>query len=349
LPESPSVELFRQRVGSVAPGIEVEYATAAALCDRLDRLPLAIELAAARCKALSPEQIVERLTESLDLLRGGRDADPRQQTLRATIEWSYRLLSDVEQQVFRALSIFRGGCTLEAAESVCDADLDTLQSLVEKSLLRFMRERYWMLETIREFARERLGKTTDADRIARRHARYYLTRLEEINPVLRGPRTGEFIAWYAAEEDNLRATLDRLAAISPGDAARVAYLLSSYWIARGTLDEGRERLHRLVATPSLDGLTRASLLGHRGAPWKPRCGRDSRRGCGNACDRRRRSIGAGRRTAESRVDRNPTRKVRRRRTPRLARSRGGRIARRNPTPQVSERPGNLSPLRGSRR
>jgi tetratricopeptide (TPR) repeat protein len=173
---------------------------------------------------------------------------------------SYGLLSDEEQQVFRALSVFRGGCTLEAAESVCDADLDTLQSLVEKSLLRFMRKRYWMLETIREFARQRLGKTTDAEGIARRHAHYYLTRLEEIDPVLRSPRTGEFMAWYAAEEDNLRATLDRLAGISPDEAARLAYLLSSYWIARGALDEGRERLHGLAATPSLDGLARASLL-----------------------------------------------------------------------------------------
>ena len=148
LPESPSVELFRQRASAVAPEQEVEYATAGEICDRLDRLPLAIELAAARCKALSPEQILDRLSESLDGLRGGRDADRRQQTLRATIEWSYNLLSDEEQQLFRALSVFRGGCTVEAAEAVCDADIDTLQSLVEKSLLRFTRERYWMLETI---------------------------------------------------------------------------------------------------------------------------------------------------------------------------------------------------------
>jgi predicted ATPase len=260
LPESPSVELFRQRASAVAPELEVEYRTAAEICDRLDRLPLAIELAAARCKALSPEQILARVSESLDLLRGGRDADPRQHTLRATIEWSYNLLSDEEQRLFRALSIFRGGCALEAAEAVCDADLDTLQSLVEKSLLRFTRERYWMLETVREFARERLGEATENDRLARRHARHYLTRLEEIDPVLRGPRTGEFLAWYAAEEDNLRATLERLAAISHDDAARVAYLLSLYWVARGALDEGRDRVQGLLAIPSLDGLSRASLL-----------------------------------------------------------------------------------------
>ncbi len=124
----------------------------AELCARLDNLPLAVELAAARTKALSPAQILERLSSRLDLLKGGRDADPRQQTLRATIEWSYDLLSAAEQELFARLSVFAGGCTLEAAEEVCDADLDTLQSLVEKSLAPLYQERYWMLETIREFA-----------------------------------------------------------------------------------------------------------------------------------------------------------------------------------------------------
>ena len=134
----------------------------AELCARLDSLPLAVELAAARTKALSPAQILERLSQRLDLLKGGRDADPRQQTLRATIEWSYDLLSAEEQQLFARLSVFAGGCTLEAAEEVSDADLDTLQSLVEKSLLRFTNERYWMLETIREYAGERLERRREA-------------------------------------------------------------------------------------------------------------------------------------------------------------------------------------------
>jgi predicted ATPase len=109
----------------------------AELCARLDNLPLAVELAAARTRALTPSQILERFSQSLDLLRGGRDADARQQTLRATIAWSYDLLCPAEQRLFRALSVFSGGCTLEAAEEVADADLDTLQSIVEKSLLRF--------------------------------------------------------------------------------------------------------------------------------------------------------------------------------------------------------------------
>jgi class 3 adenylate cyclase len=128
LAEPEAVTLFCER-SQLEPSEEISE-----LCARLDNLPLAVELAAARTKALSPAQILERLSQRLDLLKGGRDADPRQQTLRATIEWSYDLLSPEEQFLFRRLSVFAGGCTLEAAEEVVDADLDTLQSLVEKSL-----------------------------------------------------------------------------------------------------------------------------------------------------------------------------------------------------------------------
>ena len=122
------------------------------LCERLDDLPLAVELAAARTKALSPTQILGRLSQRLDLLRGGKDAEARQQTLRATIAWSYDLLSQQEQRIFRALSVFADGCRLDAAAEVARAELDTLQSLVERSLLRFSSERYWMLETIRDLS-----------------------------------------------------------------------------------------------------------------------------------------------------------------------------------------------------
>ena len=146
LAEPEAVDLFCARA-ELEPTAEI-----AELCRRLDSLPLAVELAAARTRALSPPQILERLAQRLDLLRGGRDADPRQQTLRATIEWSYDLLTEPERQLFRRLSVFAGGSTLEAAEAVCDADLDPLQSLVDKSLLRFSEERYWQLETIREYA-----------------------------------------------------------------------------------------------------------------------------------------------------------------------------------------------------
>ena len=151
LAEREAVELFCAR-----SRLEPEE-TIAELCRRLDDMPLAVELAAARTSVLTPVQILERVSQRLDLLKGGRDADPRQQTLRATIEWSYELLTPTEQQLFSRLSVFAGGCTLEAAEEVADAELDTLQSLVDQSLLRFTDGRYWMLETIREYASERLA------------------------------------------------------------------------------------------------------------------------------------------------------------------------------------------------
>ena len=142
------------------------------LCVRLDQLPLALELAAARTKLLSPEALLERLGDRLDLLKGARDVDERHATLRATIAWSHDLLDADEQRLFRRMSVFRGGCTLETAEQVCDADLDTLASLLDKSLLRrrtgrLGEERFWMLETIREFAAERLEESPDATVIQR--------------------------------------------------------------------------------------------------------------------------------------------------------------------------------------
>ena len=140
------------------------------LCLRLDELPLALELAAARTALFSPEQLLEKLSQRLDLLKGERDADPRQQTLRATIEWSYDLLSDDEQRLFRRLAVFAGGCTYEAAEEIAEADPDTLQSLLDKSLVRKrdspLGPRYWMLETIREYARGQLEESGEAERLA---------------------------------------------------------------------------------------------------------------------------------------------------------------------------------------
>src|SRR5439155_9551472 len=132
---------------------------------------------------LSPGQILERLGRRLDLLRGGRDAEPRQQTLRATIEWSYDLLEPEAQRLFARLAVFRGGCTLEAAEAVCEADLDTLQSLVDKSLVRLReQDRFWMLETIREYALEHLEGSGEAEELRRRHADYFLALAEEADP-----------------------------------------------------------------------------------------------------------------------------------------------------------------------
>ena len=248
-----AVALFCER-SRLEPSEEI-----AELCVRLDQLPLAVELAAARAKALSPRQILERLSQRLDLLEGGRDADPRQQTLRATIDWSHDLLSEEEQRVFRALSVF-AGCTLEAAEAVCGADIDTLQSLVEKSLLRFSAERYWMLETIREYARERLDEAGETDALARRHADYHLALLEERQPLMLGSGRRELLAWFGEEEDNLRATLDYLEGAAPPDAARAAELLMSFWLPRGRAVEAQERLLRLLARTDFAAGTRAMLL-----------------------------------------------------------------------------------------
>ena len=220
LVEPDAVALFCERT-QLASSVEV-----AKLCVRLDNLPLAIELAAARTSALSPKQILERLSERLDLLKGGRDADPRQQTLRASIEWSYELLSPREQALFRQLSVFAGGFTLEVAEAVCDADLDTLQSLVEKSLLRFSVERYWMLETIRQFAAERLDQAGETDRVRSRHA----SRHARIAMELAGPmrdRSAEALAVLDAEHDNMRAALDF--ALERDDVVAAGELVDGLW------------------------------------------------------------------------------------------------------------------------
>jgi predicted ATPase/class 3 adenylate cyclase len=254
LASTEAVTLFceRSRLESTAELAE--------LCGRLDDLPLAVELAAARTRALSPAQILERLSQRLDLLQGDRDADPRQQTLRATIAWSHDLLSDDEQSLFRALSVFAGGCAIEAAENVADADLDLLQSLVEKSLLRFTDERYWMLETIREYALERLDEFPDAKTQRDRHARYFLGELEERRPHIRGTRRPELLAWFDAEQANLRAALDRLERAAPPDAARMADHLAPFWAPRGQIREGRERFEALLAHDGLLPETRVMLL-----------------------------------------------------------------------------------------
>ena len=254
LASAEAVTLFceRSRLDSTAEIV--------ALCERLDDLPLAVELAAARTRALSPAQILERLSQRLDLLHGGRDAEPRQQTLRTTIAWSHDLLLDEEQRLFRALSVFAGGCALDAAEHVADANLDTLQSLVEKSLLRFTNERYWMLETIREYALERLDESPDAVALRDRHGWYFLDQLEEHRPHIFGTQRAEMLAWFDDEEANLRSAVDRFEQTAPREAARMAGHLSYFWSPRGRFREGRERLEALLAHDDLDVEARAMLL-----------------------------------------------------------------------------------------
>lgn len=238
------IELFLARARQVDPSF-VYSSTVDELCERLDQLPLALELAAARTSMFSAEQLIERLSQRLDLLKGGRDADPRQQTLRATIDWSFGLLNREEQRVFRALSVFAGGCTYEAAEAVVQADADTTQSLIDKNLVR-RREtdfgsRYWMLETVREYAAERLGAAPDRDDLRDRHARWFHELVKEAEPQLVGVEQRTWLDRLTAEHDNLRAALAYL------DRDRVARLgmatsLWRFWQARNHLTEGRSWL-----------------------------------------------------------------------------------------------------------
>ena len=242
LAEPDSIALFCARSG-LEPSAEIVE-----LCARLDSLPLAVELAAARTKALSPAQILERLSDRLDLLTGGRDADPRQQTLRATLEWSYDLLSPAEQELFARLSVFAGGCTLEAAEEVAGADLDTLQSLAEKSLLRFSNERYWMLETIREYAEEALVKNAEAEDVAERHAKHFLGLAETAEPELWAQHTDPWLPRLDVEEANFRAALGWAIRGEEAEVAvRIAGSLYPFWEIRARHGEARGWLDRALA------------------------------------------------------------------------------------------------------
>jgi predicted ATPase len=252
LASQEAVSLFCERSG-LDPTDEI-----AELCARLDNLPLAVELAAARTRALTTAQILERLSSRLDLLKGGRDADPRQQTLRATIAWSYDLLSEEEQRLFRSLSVFWGGCTLEAAEEVCDADLDILQSLVEKSLVRFSNSRYWMLETIREYAGERLEGSEEWNARRSSHGEYYVRWAEDAAPKLRGPTQAEWLGRVDVEYDNLRTVLASDIENQSQRAMRVGAALRRYWWARAS-SEGRIWLDRLLPIARSSPLDEASF------------------------------------------------------------------------------------------
>jgi predicted ATPase len=214
--------------------------TITSLCRRLDDLPLALELAAARTSVLSPAQILERLAGRLDLLKGGRDADPRQQTLRATIEWSHGLLEPEEQRLFAALAVFRGGCTVETAEAVAHADLDTLQSLVDKSLLRHTGERFWMLETIRAYARERLAANVEEPELRRRHVFFILDFVEAAaREIGQGGDYAVVLARLGAEDDNIRAALEWANESHEDEVLmRLAAAVGSYWISRSHSQEG---------------------------------------------------------------------------------------------------------------
>ncbi len=269
--ESPAVQLFVARARAVqeAFALTAENAGAvAAICRRLDGLPLAIELAAARIKVLSPSALLARLERRLVVLTGGgRDLPARQQTMRDTIAWSYDLLSEPEKRLFRRLAIFVGGCTFEAAAAIANARDDLgidpfegITSLVDKSLLQRMEggnreSRFSMLETVREFGLERLPACGELDEISRLHVAYFLAFTEQREPAsMFSPPVGG-LDRFAADHDNLGAACDRLCHGSTAEEClRLAAACAPYWYARGHLREGGTRLHNALAaagsTPS---------------------------------------------------------------------------------------------------
>jgi predicted ATPase/DNA-binding SARP family transcriptional activator len=260
LAQVEGVRLFVQRAGKVRPDfcLTEEVAPAVAeICARLDGLPLAVELAAARVRLLSPGAIVSRLAHGLAFLTGGvRDVPARQRTIRATIAWSHDLLAEDERALFSQLGVFAGEFTLEAAEAVVVLPsgvpvLDGLESLVEQSLLhvtgRVPEPRFRMLEVVREYALERLAERGEEAAARERHVRTYLALAEAGEEGLCGPEAGAWVQWLARAHDNLRAALswsmDR-----PGDTGpRLAGALGEFWYARCHFSEGRGWLARALA------------------------------------------------------------------------------------------------------
>jgi predicted ATPase/class 3 adenylate cyclase len=250
LTREEGVRFFVARAQSIEPTFAADDVVSE-ICRRLDDLPLALELAAARVKALSSEQLLARLDERLPLLTGGaRDLPERQQTLRAAIEWSHELLVPAEKDLFARLAIFRGGSTLDAAEDVVDADLDTLQSLVDKSLVRHSEGRYWMLETIREYALERLEESAGADALQDRHADFFLRSAQSSETHVTGAQQQLWLERLGADHENLRSALERFHAAGDGDRAlALASSLIVYWFVRGHYGEGLSWLERSLEEP----------------------------------------------------------------------------------------------------
>ena len=254
------VELFAARARQIDPGF-VTSDVVADLCDRLDELPLALELAAARTSLFTPQQLLDRLGERLDLLQAPRDSDPRQHTLRATIDWSYDLLDPEEQRVYRGLGVFAGGCTLEAALDVCGADAETVASLIDKSLLRRRdgraEPRYWMLDTIRAHAAEHAAAHAESALLESRRAEFSLAVAEQSwrHFTTLGVDERVWVDRIVDERDNMRAALRHYR--DGGDARRLARLSAALWVVwffRGDAREGRDWLQEAVRIGPPDDL-----------------------------------------------------------------------------------------------
>jgi predicted ATPase len=277
--QSPAVQLFLDRAQRVKPDLVLTEENAGAIaeiCVRLDGLPLALELAAARARLLSPAAMLERLDRRLDLLsKGARDLPDRQRTMRDTIAWSYDLLSAEEQQVFAGLGVFAGGVSLEDAEQVLlgecniEADIDVFESLADKSLLRIVGDdspRLMMFETIRDFAQEVLASTPLDRTIRERHAGHYLKLAEEAEPHLGGKTQSAWLRRLDLEQANLRAAIAWLRTSEhPQDALRLGAALWRFWWLRGDTQQDRALLESLLAeVPCADSILRAQALNGAG-------------------------------------------------------------------------------------
>jgi predicted ATPase/DNA-binding SARP family transcriptional activator len=263
---APASALFIERARSHDRRFELTEGNAGSIgeiCRRLDGLPLAIELAAARTTLLGAEELNARLGQALDVLGSGPlDAPDRQRTLRATIEWSHRLLSAPEAEAFGAFAVFAGGATIEAAEQITGANLDALEALVDKQLLRRhgagAETRLLMLETVREYAQERLDADEHAAKIHGLHCRHYLALVERAEPQLYTRGEAEWLPRLDAELDNLRAAFDWSLRRDPAVALRLAGLLMWFWVIRSSFDEGLGWLEA-----ALDAAGDAAAIGDR--------------------------------------------------------------------------------------
>jgi predicted ATPase len=257
LPHDDAVTLFMQRARAVRPEVEADEAVAE-ICGRLDGLPLAIELAAARIRIFEPEELLARLDERLPLLTGGaRDLPERQRTLRATIEWSYDLLDRDEQCALARVAVFAGSWCAAAAELVCETDVEELQSLVEHNLIRFREGRFSMLETIREFGLKRLEERREEDELRHRHARFFVERAEQLGPAITEAGGRDRLATLEQDSANIVTAMTWLVARSHAEPAlRLAGSLRLFWILRGRATLARELLEQAL---ELDGSVAAPV------------------------------------------------------------------------------------------
>ncbi|TDD39074.1 AfsR/SARP family transcriptional regulator [Actinomadura sp. KC06] len=244
---SGAVRLFVARAAAAAPGFALDEASApwvASICRRLDGLPLALELAATRVRALGVRELAARLDDRFRLLAGGRHGGPeRQRTLRAMIDWSWELLTGPERVALRRLVVHAGGCTLDAAETVCDTDAAVLARLVDRSLIT-LDGRYRLLESVAAYGLERLKEAGEEDEFRRRHARYYTGLAERASERLRGPEQAEWLDVLDHEAANLTAALKH------GDAVRLASALGWYWFLRGRFGEARSAFESASRPPA---------------------------------------------------------------------------------------------------